>query len=78
MECWLIQKFKDEISVIGAQVPQEHRSVSRILTPPISVPHRVQLTPGGWCKVVAYDILRRKEVVKISERRPPDTGKLNE
>lgn len=69
-ECWFIQNFKDEISVIGAQVPQEEPFGIENIHSPISVPYRVQLTPGGWCKVAAYDILRRKEVVKIRTTSP--------
>ena len=69
-ECWFIQKFKDEISVIGAQVPQEEPFGIENIHLPISVPYRVQLTPRGWCKVAAYDILRRKEVVKIRTTSP--------
>ena len=69
-ECWFIQKFKDEIRVIGAQVPQEEPFGIENIHSPISVPYRVQLTPRGWCKVAAYDILRRKEVVKIRTTSP--------
>ena len=51
MECWFIQKFKDEISVIGAQVPQEHRSVSRILTRQFPFLAACNSRPGGGAKL---------------------------
>jgi len=50
-ECWFIQKFKDEISVIGALVPQEEPFGVENIHLPISVPYRVQLTPGGGAKL---------------------------
>ena len=37
-ECWFIQKFKDEISVIGALVPQEEPFGVEYIHLPISVP----------------------------------------
>jgi hypothetical protein len=77
-ECWFIQKFKDEISVLSARkCRNKSRLVSRIFTRQFPFLIACNARPG-WCKVAAYDILRRKEVVKISEQRPPDTGKLNE
>ena len=76
-ECWFIQKFKDEISHRRASAARRavwcrEYSLANFRSLPRATHAR------GWCKVAAYDILRRKEVVKISEQRPPDTGKLNE
>ena len=50
-ECWFIQKFKDEINIIGALVPQEEPFGVENIHLPISVPYRVQLTPGGGAKL---------------------------
>jgi hypothetical protein len=50
-ECWFIQKFKDEISVIGTQVPQEEPFGVENIHLPISVPYRVQPHSGGGAKL---------------------------
>jgi hypothetical protein len=75
-ECWFIQKFKDEVSVIGVGAARTPFGVEKYSLANFRSILRATHA-RGWCKVAPYAILRRKEVVKISER-PPDTGKPNE
>lgn len=50
-ECWFIQKFKDELSVIGAQVPQKEPFGVENIHWPIPFLTECNSRPGGGAKL---------------------------
>lgn len=74
-------RFIQQSTMKSASSAHKYRNHSRSVSRRFSCSLRslcIATHRRGWCKVAAYDILRRKEVVKISGQRSPYTGRLYE